>query len=429
MINPAEERVDVAIIGGGPGGSSAATMLARAGKRVVVFERERFPRFHIGESLLPGGWELWTRLGLGPKLEAEGFPVKQGINFGMFNAPPESDTVLLTAEYPMFFERSYAFHVERARFDEIMLEHAREHGADTRQEWTVHEVLFEGDTAVGVLAGPNGQPPHPVYARVVIDASGRDCMLARKLGWRNPDPELNKIAHFTHFHGGWRRDPTSIMKWEDVAPNSTTTDIHAIQGGWIWFIPLRNDIVSVGAVLDARHAKSLGDTPQERFEKALASCVQVRDWVKGAEQTMEMHTIANISYLNDCFVGNGFVLVGDASMFIDPIFSAGVTIATRGGVYAADTILECFEENDFSAGRLKAYEQRIRLPMSRIFKMIYNWYKILDRQDANNIISRARQIPMLRDRFITLLSGGYEKVDMEAIMQAAGEGEDTYLLR
>jgi len=212
-------------------------------------------------------------------------------------------------------------------------------------------------------------------------------------------------------------------------PTSTTTDIHAIEGGWIWYIPLRNDIVSVGAVLDARFAKTLGETPQERFEKAVASCVQVRGWLEGTEQTMEMHTIANISYLNDCFVGNGFVLVGDASMFIDPIFSAGVTIATRGGVYASDTILECFAANDFSAERLKAYETRIRLPMSRIFKMIYNWYRILERQDANNIISRARTIPMLRDRFITLLSGGYEKVDMEAIMAAADEAEDSYLLR
>lgn len=116
-------------------------------------------------------------------------------------------------------------------------------------------------------------------------------------------------------------------------------------------------------------------------------------------------------------------------MFVDPIFSAGVTIATRGGVYASDAILDCFEHKDFSAARLKAYEDRIRLPMSRIFKMIYNWYTILELKDANNIISRARRIPILRDRFITLLSGGYEKVDMEAILSAAGEPADSAMLR
>ncbi len=427
MAMAQEERCDVIVIGGGPGGSSAATMLAKAGKRVILLERERFPRFHIGESLLPGGWELWFRLGVVEKLEAEGFPPKQGINFGMFNQPP--DVVLLTAEYPMFFDRSYAFHVERGRFDQIMLEHATSCGADTRQEWTVKEVLFDGTRAIGVLAGANGAEPHPIYAPMVVDASGRDCLLARKLGWRKPDPALNKIAHFTHFTGGWRRDPKLIMKWENVMANSTTTDIHTIDGGWIWFIPLKGDIVSVGTVLDARFAKTLGETPQERFDKGIQSCEQVREWLKDATQTMEMHTISNISYLNECFVGDGFAMVGDASMFIDPIFSAGVTIATRGGVYLSDAILDCFKHNDFSAARLKVYEDRIRLPMSRIFKMIYNWYKILEKKDANNIISRARQIPMLRDRFITLLSGGYEKVDMEQIMAAAGEPETTYLLR
>jgi halogenation protein CepH len=424
-----EERCDVVVIGGGPGGSSAATMLAKAGLEVILLERERFPRFHIGESLLPGAWELWTRLGAIEKLEAEGFPPKQGINFGMFNKPPEDDVVLLTAEYPRYFELPYAFHVERARFDEIMLDHSASCGADVRQQWTVKEVLFEGDRAVGVLAGPNGAEPHPIRARMVVDASGRDSMLAKSFGWRKPDPELNKVAHFTHFHGGWRRDPTTIMKWDDVLAGSTTTDIHTIDSGWIWFIPLKNDIVSVGTVLDARKAKTMGANPQERFEAGIESCVQVREWVKGAKQTMEMHTISSISYLNECFVGNGFCLVGDASMFIDPIFSAGVTIATRGGVYASDTILECFKHNDFSAERLKAYENRIRIPMSRIFKMIYNWYRILEMKDANNIILRARKIPMLRDRFITLLSGGYEKVDMEAILQAAGEPDDGVMLR
>lgn len=423
------ERCDVVVIGGGPGGSSAATMLAKAGLKVILLERERFPRFHIGESLLPGAWELWNRLGVVEKLEAEGFPPKQGINFGMFNQAPEVDVVLLTAEYPKYFERSYAFHVERARFDEIMLDHATSCGADTRQEWTVKEVLFDGERAVGVRAGPNGAEPHVIHAPMVVDASGRDCMMAQRLGWKKPDPVLNKVAHFTHFKGGWRRDPKQIMKWDDVLPNSTTTDIHTIDGGWIWFIPLKNDIVSVGTVLDARYAKTLGDSPQARFEKGIQSCAQVREWLKDAEQTMDMKTISSISYLNDCFVGDGFCMVGDASMFIDPIFSAGVTIATRGGVYASDAILDCFKHKDFSAARMKAYENRIRLPMSRIFKMIYNWYTILEMKDANNIISRSRRIPILRDRFITLLSGGYEKVDMEAILSAAGEPEDSAMLR
>ena len=416
------ETFDVVVIGGGPGGSSAAAVLAPAGRRVLVLEREKFPRFHIGESLLPGIWDLWEKTGAARDIEAANFPPKQGIMFGMFNQ--SEDVKLLTAEYPELFLRTYAYHVERARFDQILLNNARKRGAEVREEWTVHEVLFEGDQAVGVKAGPNGAEPHVIEARIVVDASGRDCMIARRMGWRKPDPKLNKIAHFTHFHGGYRRDPRDVLlDVSAILPNSTATDIHTIEGGWIWWIPLSGDVVSVGAVLDAKWAGHLKG-PQERFEYAVSRCDKVREWLRGAEQMMEMKTISNISYLNDSFVGNGFVLIGDASMFVDPIFSAGVTLATRGGVYASECILDCFQHNDFSAERLRPYETRIKRPMLSIFRMIYNWYSILEKQDSNNLISRARQIPLLRERFIVLLSGGYERMDLERILQAAGENPD-----
>lgn len=423
-----EEQFDVVVIGGGPAGSSSAIMLAKAGKRVVLLEQARFPRFQIGESLLPAGWELWRRLGITEKIEAEGFTVKQGINFGMFNQKP--DVVLLTAEYPDYFERPYTYHVERSRFDEILLDHAADCGVEVRQEWTVKEVMLEDDRAVGVLAGPNGDAAHPIHASVVVDGSGRNCLIARKLGWRRPHPGLNKISHFAHFSGAWRRDPHDIVTIGEVIEGSVTTDIHTIDSGWVWYIPLRNDITSVGVVLDARAARAMGDSPQARFEKAIEDCACVRTWLDGAHQTMDMNTISSIAYLNDRFHGNGFVLVGDAAMFIDPVFSAGVTLAIRGGVYAAEAILGGFANgNDFSAARLKSYEDRIREPMERIFKMIYNWYLILERQDANNIILRARQAPMLRERFIVLLSGGYDKVTMDQILAEANEPEITYLIR
>jgi halogenation protein CepH len=211
----------------------------------------------------------------------------------------------------------------------------------------------------------------------------------------------------------------------EVMPTSTTTDIHSVDGGWVWYIPLADDVVSVGVVLDARYARSLGKTPQERFDRAVASCEKVSAWMEGSEQIRDMETISNISYLNDRFVGKGFVLIGDASMFVDPIFSAGVTLAMRGAVYAGDCILDCFENDDFGEERLLPYERRIKHPMFSIFKMVYNWYEILEKKDANNIISRARQMPLLRERFVVLLSGGYDRMDLERILEAAGEPPET----
>lgn len=413
------EEFDVIVMGGGPGGASAAAVLAGEGLRTLVLEREHFPRFHVGESLLPAAWDLWDRIGVSADLEEAGFTVKQGIMFGMFNAP--EDVKLLTAEYPEYFSRPWTYHVERAKFDTILLNNARKRGAEVREGWTVKEVLFENDYAAGVMAGPNGEAPREIRAPMVVDATGRDCLLARRLGWRRPDPALNKISHFTHFRGGKRRDPKDVVDIGEILPSSTTTDIHTIEGGWVWYIPLADDIVSVGVVLDAKFAGKLPGGPQEKFDRTVVTCDKVRDWMEGAEQVMPMHTISNISYLNDCFVGNGFVLIGDASMFIDPVFSAGVTLAIRGGVYASECILDCFAHRDFAAARLQPYEDRIRHPMKSIFKMIYNWYQILDRKDANNIISRARQIPLLRERFIVLLSGGYDRMDLDQILAAAAE--------
>lgn len=408
------EQFDVVVAGGGPAGASAATILAREGHRVLVLEKERFPRFHIGESLLPALWPLWDRLGITAQMEEVGFVVKQGVNFQLFNRPEEIK--LFAGEFPDYFVKPYTFHVERAKFDEMLLDHAATVGAEVRQEWTVADVLMEGDRAVGVMAGANGGPTHEIRARVVVDATGRNCLLSRKLGLRRPDPQLNKISHFAHFEGAPRQFTN-----DPVFPESVMTEIQSIDGGWIWYIPLREDLVSVGVVLDAKYAGHLKG-PQKRFDYAIDRCPAVKSWLAGAKQVTEMHTISNISYLNDSFVGDGYAMVGDASMFVDPIFSAGVTIAIRGGILAAESIHEGLLAGDTSAERLRPYETQIRNPMSRIFKMIRNWYEILAAGDAMaNIFILSQRAPLLRERMIVMFSGGYDKVDLDAILKAASD--------
>ena len=410
------EAFDVVVAGAGPAGSSIAILLARIGHRVLVLEKERFPRFHVGEGLLPALWPLWDHLGVTEEIMNAGFVVKRGANFGIFESP--EDVTLLAAEFPQYFQRPETFHVERARFDELLLNHARRQGAVVREQWTVADVIMDDGQAVGVIAGPNGEVPHEIRARVVVDATGRNCLMSRKLGLRKPDPALNKTSHFAHFAGA-HRPPSTDPRF----PDSVVTDIHTMEGGWFWYIPLSNDIVSVGAVVDARYAPHIKG-PQNRFDHAVTTCPRIQGWLGGAKQVSEMHTISNISYLNESFVGDGYVMIGDASMFVDPIFSAGVTIAIRGAAFAAECIADALAHDDVSAARLQPYEDRIRIPMKKIFSMIYNWYSILDKKDtANNMFVRARRIPILRERLIVFFSGRYDKVDFESIMQAAESGE------
>jgi halogenation protein CepH len=411
-------RADVIVIGGGPAGASAAAILAENGRSVLVLERDPFPRYHVGESLLPALWELWDRLGVTAQIEAAGFVPKQGIRFAMKGDP--EDVVLLTAEYPEYFPRSYTYHVDRARFDALLLDNARAKGADVREGWTVSDVWIEDGWVKGVDAAPEGEPSRRITADVVVDATGRDCLIARKMGWRRPDPALNKVAHYTQFAGGRPSEVGALLSTADRIPGSTTTDVHTVDGGWLWYIPLAGDVVSVGAVLDAHRAGRLGGDPDAVFEAALDACPRVRAQLEGARRTMPVQTISGISYINDSFVGNGFALVGDASMFVDPIFSAGVTLAVRSGVYAADTILDAFQCGDFSAARLAPYEARIRPPMDGIFELIRLWYATLEHREGD-MIRRSRDLPWLRERLVVLLSGGYDKMDLDSFVLAMRE--------
>lgn len=401
------EKYDVIVIGGGPAGSSVANFLVRQGREVLLLEREKFPRFHVGESLLPAAWDLWDDLGVTEEIDNAGFVVKQGVNFAF---GPDKNITLLTREFPEYFQRPYTYHVERAKFDEILLRKAESLGVDVREGWLVKDVIMEGDRAVGVVAGPMGGEAQPFHASVIVDATGRDCIIGRKLGMHRDDTVLNKISYWTHIRGGYR----------EILDSSCRTDIQTIDDGWIWYIPLADDIVSVGPVLDTKKIKSWPEkTPQDRFDRAISECECISKWMEGSTQIKPIQVVSNVSYLNEKFVGDGYILIGDASMFIDPVFSAGVTLAMRSAKFAAESIEHGLDAGDCCAENMTDYEVKFRKPVGRVFKLIHNWYDILERGDRDNIFFRSQRIPLLRERLIVMLSGGYDRADMDELLAEA----------
>ncbi len=391
---------DVIVIGGGPAGASCATFLAQAGQTVVLLEKAVFPRYSVGESLLPAVWDLLDALGVTEMVEASCYPIKAGVRFRLH---ADREYLLRTNEFPQYFSRPFAVHVDRDHFDRLLLDNARDKGVDVRQGCAVAQVLFENERAVGVeLEHGKGS----LRAPVVVDATGRATLLASRLGRRYNNPKLKKVSYYTIFEGAGR----------ELLEHCVVTDIHTTEGGWIWYIPLRNDRASVGVVLDAAFVKQQTDDPEAQFARALAANGTLSGWLAGATQAMPLERLPAISYLSDDLVGDGFVMIGDAALFVDPIFSAGVTIAIRSAQFAAEAIVAGLASGDTSAAALKVYETRLRKPLEKIYQMILNWYEILDSDDRDHFFELSRKLPMLRERLIVLLSGGYDKLDMDALL-------------
>jgi flavin-dependent dehydrogenase len=350
---------DVAVIGGGPGGASAAGFLARAGHRVALVEREPFPRFHIGESLLPASLPLLDRLGALDRIAGHGFQVKYGATFH----DQESGR-----EHSFYFARDkpwphYAFQVPRADFDRLLLDHARDLGVDVRQPALAESVFFDvGGVSVDV-ASAGGRTR--LRARVLVDASGRDGFLASRTGRRERVPNLGKVALFAHFRGAAR------------APGIEEGNIRifVFEDGWFWWIPFAGDVTSVGCVLHARTARGWGGATEALFEAMIARCHRVAAGVTSAERITPVRTAANFAYVNRPMVGDRFVCVGDAVAFVDPIFSGGVHIALQSGEMAATAVMRALAAGRFEAARFAEYERAFWQGVTPFFRMIHKYYE------------------------------------------------------
>jgi FADH2-dependent halogenase len=355
-----ESMYDALVIGGGPGGSAVSTFLSRAGKRVLLLEKEHFPRFHIGESLLPYNRALFEEMGVLSALEAEGFPKKLGAQFHIGNA---SKALKLVFSNGCYTRETTAFQVERATFDHLLLKHARRSGAEVREGWTVTHFATNSEKAT-LEAKDDAGKKESFTAAFLVDASGRGNVTGNQQGLRVIHPHLKKLALFGHFE--------NVQLDEGTARGDTV--IVRLENAWFWIIPISAQKTSVGCVLDQEEFARAKQSPAEMFEQMWRSSTEMRHRMGSARRVNAIQTTSDFSYYNRELVGVRLVRIGDAAGFMDPIFSAGVYLAMYSGKLAAQAILASLQAGDGGVRRLKAYEKRVFRAMRFYWELVEGYY-------------------------------------------------------
>jgi flavin-dependent dehydrogenase len=391
---------DVIVIGGGPGGSTTSTLLAKAGLRVELFEREHFPRFHIGESLIPHSYWVLKRTGMLDKMKKSHFVKKYSVQF-ITQKGKLSEPFYFVDHKP--HESSQTWQVRRSEFDQLNLENAKENGVAVHDGARVLEVLFEGTRAVGVRVKVGDEPEREVRANVVVDASGQSSILLDRLGLREWDPVLRKGAVWTYWKGAVR----------DTGRDEGATLVIQTEGkkGWFWYIPLHDDIVSVGVVagydylFQNRASKELEAIYFE--EVARAPGLQPR--IANAKRCDIFRAQKEYSYRASKAAGDGWVLVGDAFGFLDPLYSSGVLLALTSGAMAADAIIEGIAKGDTSEAQLRKWEPDFVRGMERMRRLVCEFY------DGFSFGRFVKKHPDLKGYVTDVLIGDVFKDDVDVL--------------
>jgi flavin-dependent dehydrogenase len=358
-----KKNYDAIVVGGGPAGSSTAALLAEKGHDVLVVEKEKFPRYHVGESLMPFCYFPLERLGLIDTLMESANPRKYCVQF------VRQDGFLSQPFY--FFQHfdhpsSTTWQVWRSEFDKMILEKARSNGATVMEETKAKKLIKSGDRVEGITVESDELGSLDIHAPIVVDASGRDCFAAHKQKWMVRDPELKKIALWTYYKGA-KRDPG--------LDEGATTVAYLPNKGWFWYIPLSGDMVSVGIVAERDYLFN-GSTKdhEEIFQREVMNNEWIKEHLAEAEQTGEYRITGEYSYRNRYCASEGLVLAGDALGFLDPVFSSGVFLALKSGVMLADEIDLALKAGDLSAKSFDRYGKRMQSSIETMRKIVYAFY-------------------------------------------------------
>ena len=354
--------LDALILGGGPAGSTAAAVLAERGRRVLVVERERFPRYKVGESLLPYCYFPLDRIGMIEKLNNSAFVRKYSVQFASVDGRISSPFYFFQhLDHPA----AQTWQVVRSEFDRMMLDNAVERGAQVMMGAAAKSLLMEGDRCEGLLVEKDGKRL-PIRAPVTIDCGGRHGFAATHLGWIVPDPSLNKVAIWTYYRGA-RRD----SGYDEGA----TTVAYLPEKGWFWYIPLPDDIVSVGVVAERDYLYRKGKNLETVFEREARSNPWITDHLARGDRCAPFRVTAEYSYRSRYCAADGLVLAGDAFTFLDPVFSSGILLALLGGERAAEAVDAALDDGTVTAAHFHEYGAGLRQGIEAMRKLVYAFYE------------------------------------------------------
>lgn len=403
MVSGNDEEFDLIVVGGGPGGSTLSSFVAMQEHKVLLLERERFPRYQIGESLLPATIHgICVMLGVSEELKKANFTLKKGGTFRWGNNP-KPWTFEFGISPLMAGPTSYAYQVERSKFDNILLENAKRKGVDVREQHTVKDIIVENDRVVGVKFLDAQGNEKTARARYIADASGNTTRIAESVGERVYSKFFQNIALFCYYENG-KRMP---------APNSGNILCAAFDGGWFWYIPLSEKLTSVGAVVAREHWEKLkGGSYEVAMAQFIEGCPLIKEYLASATRVTEgeygqFRVRKDYSYCNTRFWTPGAALIGDAACFIDPVFSSGVHLATYSALLAARSINTCLRNEINEAACFAEFEKRYRREYSNFYQFLLAFYDM--HQDEDSYFWSARKVlsteEQANEAFIRLVGG------------------------